>query len=492
MNCLIVEPKSHHKAPNLGLLYLTAALSDSNHQGYLLDLNYLEPENPAAAAISLIGSLDIDLVGVSVCDVNYQWSMDLAAELARATGVKIIAGGPQVNSLGPDILTDNPYLDLALAGEAETSFIELLDHLQAGAAPAAPGLIHRCEDEAAIMPARPGVQPLTRYRPNYGHLGIESMSGYMLLTSRGCPYKCRFCCRNTGDAWRPRDLDSCFAELEEAKRDFGIVSFRIVDASFNINEDRVVEFCRRLKQSGLDLAWMVSGIRADRLGEASVAALKDAGCAMLSLGVESIDPQVFQRIDKGETIEQIKRAISLCQRHGLETGLYMIHGLPGDRFQRSIRYARELQALRPDYVMYNHAVPYTGTDLFRWVSKHGHLQEGYSWLQTRDFERVAFWTDDFDQRQRLDSFRVIQTIVHVINFASDDPADLEALRQEIMAYDPDYYDEHMAYLESTRNKRSSGKNDIKRLHSDADIHRRAGYTGCVDLKSGLVVETPNS
>ena len=161
----------------------------------------------------------------------------------------------------------------------------------------------------------------------------------------------------------------------------------------------------------------------------------------------------------------------------------MMHGLPGDAYERSIEYARRLQALRPDYVMYNHAIPFPGTELYNWVEEHGQFRPGYTWKQTRDFAKAAFWTPSFDEKQRVESFRVIQTIVHVINFASENQKELDDLVEEIKEYDPDYLDYHMAYLKKSLGEGLEKKNLIKKIHREDQIERRAGYTGCVDVKT---------
>jgi histone acetyltransferase (RNA polymerase elongator complex component) len=242
-----------------------------------------------------------------------------------------------------------------------------------------------------------------------------------------------------------------------------------------------------LGEEGIELPWMVAGIRADRLTEASVRAMKQAGCEMVAVGVESIDPKVFPGINKGESISQILLALELCRRYGLEVGCYMVHGLPGDSYQRSIKYARKLQELDPDYIMYNHAIPFVGTELHSWVSRHGQFNPKFSWLNTRDFNSAAFWTDDFSHQQRLDSFRVIQTITHVVNFAGEDPGELDQLLEEVRLYDPDRLEYHRGYLERRLKQKGKAKNRFKKIHKENQFSHLPGYTGCVELASGRMV-----
>jgi len=487
MKILLVEPESNSKAPNLGILYVASAICRGPHDALLLDLNGVPLPDPVGRIVDIVAKENVDIVGLSLNDVNFQWSMDLAEKVKAATGKTLLGGGPQANSLGKAMLRDHSALDYVLRGESDDSILDFLNFIAGeAAASSVPGLIYREHGTIKENPTQV-VTHLDRLSPpDYGLFGIEHLSGYMLLTSRGCPYKCTFCCRNTGTVWRPRSLDACMDELAAAKAQLGIKSFRIVDASFNLREQRTIDFAKRLVERDLGLHWMVSGIRADRLTEASIAAFKAADCSMLAIGIESIDPQVFDQIDKGETIEDILRAIRLCQKHDLEVGCYMIHGLPGDGYERSIHYARELQALRPSYVMYNQAVPFTGTKLHAWVSEHGHLSPDYSWLNTRDVDHVAYHTDDFSEQERIDSFKIIQTITRVINFTKDDLENLARLQTEIRDNDVEYYDFHMRYIEETI-KNSQEKNKIKQQHNEADTRRRQDYTGCMNVRTGAMI-----
>ncbi|NVL89478.1 MAG: B12-binding domain-containing radical SAM protein [Desulfobacterales bacterium] len=488
MRILLIEPESNYKAPNLGLLFLSNAISQSRHEALLLDFNGKPIDDPATRVMQLIDSHEIAIIGISVCDVNYQWSVDLIRQLKKKRAITVVVGGPQVNSLKESVLTDNAEIDYAFAGECEESIVNFLDFIEAGGdGSGVPGLLYR-NGKTIKQVNQNFISSLDELPfPDYSHLGIEHVSGYMLLTSRGCPYRCTFCCRNTGNVWRPRSLAECIEEIRIAKEKLAIKSFRIIDASFNINEHRVIQFCQQAKESKNELPWMVSGIRADRLTEKSVAALKDAGCEMLAVGVESLDPVVFRRINKGETIADIMRAINLGHKYDIEVACYMIHGLPGDSYERSISYARKLQALRPSYVMYNHAIPFPGTELHNWVTRHGHFNADFSWLQTRDVEKVAFWTDDFTEEERLKSFRIIQTITHVINFSSEDPNELSALEAEIKEHDPEYLVYHLDFVKENLNRKGNEKNYIKRFHQETDIGRRSDYTGCVNVKTHEMV-----
>lgn len=166
---------------------------------------------------------------------------------------------------------------------------------------------------------------------------------YPLYTSLGCPFSCIFCaCRNR--PYKMRSVDNCVAELKQAKEQYGIVSFEILDDVFNLHRERVLEFCAKVAPLGL--TWLCSnGLRADRFDEEQAKALAAAGCVSAGFGVESTDPAVLAEIRKGETFGQLEAAITVAKEHFAEVKAYFIVGLPGSDYEKdraSIDWARRM------------------------------------------------------------------------------------------------------------------------------------------------------
>jgi len=56
----------------------------------------------------------------------------------------------------------------------------------------------------------------------------------------------------------------------------------------------------------------------------------DTGCDSVSFGVESGNPEMLVRIRKGITLEQVRRAVNLCNEVGILAHTSFIAGLPGE------------------------------------------------------------------------------------------------------------------------------------------------------------------
>lgn len=158
---------------------------------------------------------------------------------------------------------------------------------------------------------------------------------YGILTSVGCPFQCTYCAaRNRG--WKTRSPKNCVEELKQAKKKYKIVSFEVLDDAFNVDKNRVLEFCRLVKP--LKLRWIcANGLRADLFDEEQAKAMAGSGCDSVAFGVESIDNEVLKKVKKGETIQQIEKAVDIAKRYFRNITGFFIIGLPGSSYEKDLK-----------------------------------------------------------------------------------------------------------------------------------------------------------
>jgi radical SAM superfamily enzyme YgiQ (UPF0313 family) len=158
---------------------------------------------------------------------------------------------------------------------------------------------------------------------------------YVIMTSQGCPFQCVYCA-SRNRRWLARSAENSVEELKQAREKWKIKSFDIIDDCFNINKDRLLKFCKLVKP--LRLSWTcANGLRADLFDEEIAKAVTEAGCKHISFGVESSDLDVLKRIKKGETVEQIERAIKIAKRYAKSVSGFFIIGLPGSSYEKDLQ-----------------------------------------------------------------------------------------------------------------------------------------------------------
>jgi len=69
--------------------------------------------------------------------------------------------------------------------------------------------------------------------------------------------------------------------------------------------------------------------------------------------VESADPRVFAKIQKGESLAQIEKAIHLVQQAGIPLYLCMVLGLPESSAEADRRSSEFIKRVRPTWVYWN-------------------------------------------------------------------------------------------------------------------------------------------
>jgi radical SAM superfamily enzyme YgiQ (UPF0313 family) len=109
-------------------------------------------------------------------------------------------------------------------------------------------------------------------------------------------------------------------------------------------------------------------VRGDESDEELLTTLKQAGCFLLKVGVESGNQRILNNAKKGYKIENIRKAIKLMMELGFHVHATFVFGLPGETEQtikQSIEFAKQLN---PTTVQFSTAVPYPGTEFFDYLS----------------------------------------------------------------------------------------------------------------------------
>ena len=146
--------------------------------------------------------------------------------------------------------------------------------------------------------------------------------------------------------------------------------------------------------------------RADKLTESLVQKMKLSGCERVQIGVESLVPEIFNDIDKGESLEDIKNAVKLFKKYKIKIYSFFIIGLPKDTFKGvmdSYRFSKEIGF---DFNSWQNLMPLPRTRVFDWVKKHGKILKDYKNQSSQLFE-VGFETPEFTKEEREKAFNII-------------------------------------------------------------------------------------
>jgi radical SAM superfamily enzyme YgiQ (UPF0313 family) len=207
---------------------------------------------------------------------------------------------------------------------------------------------------------------MDRYSPNgYGHL----------LSSRGCPFRCRFCASKT--MWDRRvtfkSVNRILREMELIINRFGTDYFTFWDETFTLNKKRLAEFCCAYD---LPAQWRCD-TRADSLSDETVSMMKASGCGQMSIGIECADDEILRKVGKNETKADFQRAADILNKHQMQWKAYMIIGFPYDTEESIIDSINFVKSLRPFRITLSFFTPYKGTELYDEVRAMGLINDTY-------------------------------------------------------------------------------------------------------------------
>lgn len=398
----------------LGLAYLASVLEKAGHEVSVLDVR-AELLNEKQI-LSRVLAFNPSVFGITsnTCQINEAVGL---LELVKKNFPNIITviGGPHVSALPEATLNEFPFIDICVAGEGEITITELCERLQNNAElKSVHGLAYRNNGKVLLNEQRAEIKDLDLLPfPDrdlfplaiYNKLAIECKSKPLatMITSRGCPHGCTFCCKAVfGSNIRMRSAENVIEELEYLVEKKGYREIHIIDDNFTFDAERAKRICREI----IRRKWKVNfalpnGIRVHNFTEELAGLLKQAGFYFLWFGVESGDQKVIDEIKKGIKIEQVVSAVAISKKFGFFTGMYFVVGLPGSSQQSEMMSLELAKRLEPDVIGVGIFTPYPGSALY----KHDiHC----SWKSYRhDFAEHKFTGDQFDEEYIIRQFDII-------------------------------------------------------------------------------------
>jgi len=331
-------------------------------------------------------------VGVSIFTVDYFLAMELAASIKKAIDCKIVFGNVHASLFPGDCIYNGSPVDFVVIGEGEETLAELLKIYQVGGYLKNSAGLYFLDNGQPVRTATRELLDISNLplllfdkidmeyylRPRQILVRNLVLSGVDIFTGRGCPYFCDFCAANSiykaqGVIKRVRyqSMDNVFANIETLVKKYKIDGLYILDDTFTISENRVLEFCDRIKP--FNIYWGAD-TRVNLINSKMLKAMKNSGCLQLDFGVESGSREMLEKISKGITKEQIIDAFKMCDEVGIRTLANILINLPGEE-ERHIKETKDLlRKIRPTVINVSILKPYPATPVFEDNIKMDHIE----------------------------------------------------------------------------------------------------------------------
>ncbi len=325
-------------------LYILEGLTPPEHKVKIIEeeTNHIDLEQ------------ECDLVGISCMTANAPRAYELCQEFKKR-GKTVILGG-----VHPTILPDEAlqHADSVVVGEAEGVWETLLKDFQ--------------NNNLKRKYYNP-TPDLSKYVPkDFSKIITKRLVNLIpIMTSRGCPYNCDFCCVTNlfGKKIRHIPIENVVRDIQES----GAKSFIFLDDNIIGHPKYAKALFKAIKP--LNIIWV---------GQASISLLAsdnelmqlaaESGCKILFFGIESVSEEQLQSMRKAfNEIEHLERAIKKIKKLGILIHASMVFGFDNDTkevFKDTVRF---LIKNKVSTVSFNVLTPYPGTKIYEELNKEHRL-----------------------------------------------------------------------------------------------------------------------
>jgi len=390
--------------PPLGVMYIAAVLEANGYSAEVLDASV-----DGLSDQQILDEVRVrrpDIVGLSCTTHNRLEMRDVAHAIKKSfPDIVVVAGGPHV-SFCPEDTLQHTAVDAVIIGEGE---MKTLDLVSGKPLEEIPGLAYRSGDGIVINPDRGFIKDLNslpspaRYKvdmsryPGYSTLKRRTTH---VLSNRGCPFGCIYCCATHfwGKTTRSLSAEKVIEEIDTLVNQHGYRALYFYDDAFTADRKKAEKICRALIDRKLGIIWGTS-TRIDLVNEKILKMMVEAGCRQIDYGLETLNAGAQAKVGTKASYERARDVIRMSIRAGIRhVKVYLIIGLPGDT-PAAMRetFAKTLSTCATEVSTQVLRI-YPGTPIARMASERGMLPQEFSWYENfyegwSMFESVPVFTE---------------------------------------------------------------------------------------------------
>lgn len=389
------EAKIMKPYPPLGMLYISAVLKQLGNHVEVFDGTF---ETFSTYEKELL-RIKPDLVGIYSNVITRDSALEMV-KLSYKHGYPVVLGGPDPSSDFDAYINAGAFCIVKGEGEEtaaelvtfleENNFSKELAHISGLIIPQNGSFLKttprkRIKNLDSIpLPDRKAIH-LERYIEAWrNHHGYASLN---IITSRGCPYHCTWCSKAIfGENFHQRSPEAVIEEVKMIKDEYAPDQLWFADDILTINQKWVLKFTALMTEQHLQIPFECLA-RVDLVDNKILGQLHLAGCYRIWYGGESGSQKIVQLMQKGFNHNQIKRAVFATQEHGIQAGIFILIGYPGETMADFFKTISMVKYLNPDACGTSVAYPIKGTVFYEQVKNR--LSAEYSWSR-RNENRIAF------------------------------------------------------------------------------------------------------
>ncbi len=343
--------------PSLGLLTLAGMTPPTIQQEYL--------EIPGDVD-TLPG--DFDAVAISSFTARMKEAYALA-DRYRAEGVKVILGGLHVTLVPEEAMA---HADAIVIGEGEPMWPKVMADLEKGQL--------KPVYDARETPFDFAYSPM----PAFELLNFEDYNRLTVQTQRGCAFNCEFCASSVRicPQFKTKPVPRIIDEIRRIKSFWPDPFIEFADDNTFRDKKHGKALVRALMDE--NIKWFAETDVSIAEDEELVSMMRDAGCAEVLIGFESLSYAGLDKIEmksnwKAKQLDKFRDAVYTLQKHGVAVNGCFVMGLDGtgaESFQQVIDFSRETGLFDVQVTI---LTPFPGTPLYERLLSEGRIINEGAW-----------------------------------------------------------------------------------------------------------------
>lgn len=339
--------------PPTGLEYIAASMKDLVGKVTLLDLRHEKAYQDPKALSKFIRN-EIDLLCVSIrWESRFENVCDFVSQLPPE--VCTIVGGYKATEEVESLFDRCPNIDMIVRGEGEEIIKQVvtgvpykdirgLSYRENG------GIVH---NEIHPLPDITRIPFPDRSLRKHDYcmvkhgVRLSSHTFDTVLTTRGCPFKCKFCTFSLNPlgqkrSYTERPVESVIEELKTVSADVVLLS----DDNFFTNTKRSEQLCDLIIKNKIKKIF-IAQTRIDVARHRRVLdKAEKAGFKVFLIGIESPHDRILKQLDKGITQQQVRDAFAVLTQYNFYLHGYFIYGNIGETKEEMLyipKFAKEIK-----------------------------------------------------------------------------------------------------------------------------------------------------
>ena len=377
-----MDEETANFSPHLGIGYLSAYLKH-NIPGIKISLSLMTDD-----VFDDIHKINPDIIGLSCTSRYFLYFTDLAQDFRVQFNVPILWGGVHI-SIAPNELPISSCV--GVLGEGELTVLELLNNFNGKEFEnlhSIKGIVFRHESKLIVNEKRPFIENLDLVpQPDLDLLRVTWNRRHraVMTTSRGCPYKCRFCASSTfWDKTRLFSAEYVVSEMKNLIEKYDVREILLFDDFFAIDKKRVAKIVElKRMEPRLSKVSFECLSRVDSFSEDLAKLLKELGVNRISFGIESGCQKSLDYLkNKKISLSQVENTIRIAQKYGFQCVGSFVIGSPYE-CEADIRETFAfIEKLKLSSAQITIATPFPGTGLWEDGKKIGKIRDDQ-------------WSDDY-------------------------------------------------------------------------------------------------